>query len=85
MSNGYCQTASIGLTNLSEIPIWAEEAGKHLVGSTLDSASVRLAIAAAELIVDPASDMRGPAEYRRKMAGVMLRRAIDRAKSRAQA
>jgi len=85
MSNGYCQTASIGLTNLSETPIWAEEAGKHLVGSMLDSASVSLAIAAAELIVDPASDMRGPAEYRRKMAGVMLRRAIDRAKSRAQA
>jgi len=85
MSNGYCQTASIGLTNLSETPLWAEEAGKHLVGSTLDSASVSLAVAAAESIVDPASDMRGPAEYRRKMAGVMLRRAIERAKSRAKA
>jgi carbon-monoxide dehydrogenase medium subunit len=85
MSNGHCQTASIGLTNLSETPLWAEEAGKHLVGSTLDSASVSLAVAAAESIVDPASDMRGPAEYRRKMAGVMLRRAIERAKSRAKA
>ena len=85
MSNGHCQTASIGLTNLSETPLWAEEAGKHLVGSTIDSASVNLAVAAAESIVDPASDMRGPAEYRRKMAGVMLRRAIERAKSRAKA
>ena len=85
MSNGHCQTASIGLTNLSETPLWAEEAGKHLVGSTLDSASVSLAVAAAESIVDPASDMRGPAEYRRKMAGVMLRRAIERAKTRAKA
>jgi len=85
MSNGHCQTASIGLTNLSETPLWAEEAGKHLVGSTIDSASVSLAVAAAESIVDPASDMRGPAEYRRKMAGVMLRRAIERAKSRAKA
>jgi len=85
MSNGHCQTASIGLTNLSETPLWAEKAGKHLVGSTLDSASVSLAVAAAESIVDPASDMRGPAEYRRKMAGVMLRRAIERAKSRAKA
>lgn len=85
MSNGNCQTASIGLTNLSETPLWAEEAGKHLVGSTLDSVTVSLAVAAAESIVDPASDMRGPAEYRRKMAGVMLRRAIERAKSRAKA
>ena len=85
MSNGNCQTASIGLTNLSETPLWAEEAGKHLIGSTLDSVTVSLAVAAAESIVDPASDMRGPAEYRRKMAGVMLRRAIERAKSRAKA
>jgi carbon-monoxide dehydrogenase medium subunit len=56
-----------------------------LVGSTLDSVTVSLAVAAAESIVDHASDMRGPAEYRRKMAGVMLRRAIERAKSRAKA
>jgi carbon-monoxide dehydrogenase medium subunit len=43
------------------------------------------AVAAAEAITAPASDGRGPAEYRTKMAGVMLRRALARAASRAAA
>ena len=41
------------------------------------------AVAAAEAITSPAADAHGPAEYRTKMAGVMLRRALARAKSRA--
>jgi len=72
-------TCSIGLTNVAETPLWAEEAGKILVGSTLDGATVKKAIAAAEAITSPASDRRGPAHYRTKMAGVMLARALARA------
>lgn len=81
--DGRCATASIGLTNVSEKPLWAEHAARILVGSTLDAATVDRAVAAAEAITNPASDMRGPADFRTKMAGVMLRRAIERAKSRA--
>ena len=84
MSGGKCTSASIGLTNVSETPLWAEEAGSILVGTTLDKASVDKAVAAAEAITNPASDMRGPAEYRTKMAGVMMRRALERAVSRAK-
>ena len=84
MSGGKCTSASIGLTNVSETPLWAEEAGALLVGTTLDKASVDKAVAAAEAITNPASDMRGPAEYRTKMAGVMMRRALERAVSRAK-
>jgi carbon-monoxide dehydrogenase medium subunit len=40
-------------------------------------------VAAAEAITSPATDGRGPAVYRTKMAGVMLTRAIASAKSRA--
>jgi len=83
MSAGTCTSASIGLTNVSETPLWAEAAGKALVGTKLDEASIATAVAAAEAITNPASDMRGPAEYRTKMAGIMLRRALERAKSRA--
>lgn len=83
MSGATCTSASIGLTNVSETPLWAEAAGKALVGTQLDEASVAKAVAAAEAITNPASDMRGPAEYRTKMAGIMLRRALERAKSRA--
>lgn len=83
MAGGTCTSASIGLTNVSETPLWASEAAGILVGSTLDAATVNAAVAAAEAITNPASDMRGPAEYRTKMAGVMLRRALERARVRA--
>ena len=59
--------------------------GAILTGSALDAATVDRAVAAAEAITAPASDGRGPAEYRTKMAGVMLRRALARAASRAAA
>lgn len=85
MAGDTCTSASIGLTNVAETPLWAEDAGQLLVGTKLDEASVANAVAAAEAITDPASDMRGPAEYRTKMAGVMLRRALERARSRATA
>ena len=84
MEGGTCTSASIGLTNVSETPLWASDAAALLVGTSLDKASVDAAVAAAEAITEPASDMRGPAEYRTKMAGVMMRRAVERAQSRAK-
>jgi carbon-monoxide dehydrogenase medium subunit len=85
MSGGKVASCSVGLTNVAETPLWAEEAGKILTGSSLDAATVRKAVAAAEAITAPASDGRGPAQYRTKMAGVMLARALARAKQRAGA
>lgn len=85
MSGGKVVTCSIGLTNVAETPLWAEEAAKTVTGSTLDAATVKKAVAAAEAITSPASDGRGPAAYRTKMAGVMLSRAFVSAKQRAGA
>jgi aerobic carbon-monoxide dehydrogenase medium subunit len=82
-AGGTVTSCSIGLTNVSETPLWAEEASRLLVGSTLDAATVKRAVAAAEAITSPASDNRGPAAYRTKMAGVMLARALARAAARA--
>ena len=84
-SGGKVASCSIGLTNVAETPLWAEEAARILTGSTLDAASVKKAVAAAEAITSPASDARGPATYRTKMAGVMLARALANAKARAGA
>jgi carbon-monoxide dehydrogenase medium subunit len=84
MSGGKVASCSIGLTNVAETPLWAQEAGKILTGSALDAATVKKAVAAAEAITSPAADARGPAHYRSKMAGVMLTRALARAKSRAR-
>jgi aerobic carbon-monoxide dehydrogenase medium subunit len=84
MSGGRVASCSIGLTNVAETPLWAREASEILVGSSLDAATVKRAVAAAEAITAPAEDARGPALYRTKMAGVMLSRALARAKARAR-
>jgi carbon-monoxide dehydrogenase medium subunit len=76
---------AIGLTNVADTPLFAAEAGAILTGSALDAATVNRAVAAAEAMTAPASDGHGPAEYRTKMAGVMLRRALARAAARAAA
>ncbi len=76
-------SCSIGLTNVADTPLWAEEAARIIVGSRLDPPTVKKAVAAAEAITSPASDTRGPAHYRTKMAGVMLTRALARAQARA--
>jgi carbon-monoxide dehydrogenase medium subunit len=84
VKGGEIDGCSIGLTNVAETPLWAEEAAKIITGSALDAATVKRAVAAAEAITAPAEDSRGPARYRTKMAGVMLTRALARAKSLAR-
>jgi len=84
VSGGKVASCSIGLTNVAETPLWAEDAAKILTGSSLDAATVKRAVAAAEAITAPSSDARGPAAYRTKMAGVMLTRALVRAKANAR-
>ncbi|WP_269582091.1 FAD binding domain-containing protein [Roseibium sp. Sym1] len=84
MSAGTVGSCSVALTNVADTPLHAEEAGAILTGSALDPDTVKRAVAAAEAITEPASDGRGPAEYRTKMAGIMLERALVRAAERAQ-
>jgi carbon-monoxide dehydrogenase medium subunit len=84
MSGGKVATCSIGLTNVAETPLWADDAAKILVGSALDTATVKNAVTAAEKITAPANDRRGTPAYRTKMAGVMLTRALAAAKARAR-
>ena len=54
------------------------------IGTGFDAASVKRAVAAAEAITSPATAIDGPADYRTKMAGVMVARAFARAKERAR-
>ena len=79
----HCTFASIALTNVADTPLFAEEAARILVGSTLDAATIDRAVAAAEAITRPSSDGRGPARFRTKVAGQMVRRAIATASARA--
>lgn len=83
MSGGQCSAASIGLTNVADTPLYAEAAAQALVGTRCDSAAIDAAAASAEAITSPASDGRGSSEFRTKVAGVMVRRAVQRALARA--
>jgi carbon-monoxide dehydrogenase medium subunit len=83
MKGGKVETCAIGLTNVADRALLAADAAKMLVGSSLDDVTVKKAVAAAEAITSPATDPHGPAEYRTKMAGVMLTRALAAAKQRA--
>jgi len=44
----------------------------------------RALAAAAEAIMSPAADARGPVEYRKHVGGIMVMRALQRAASRAR-
>ncbi len=79
-----CATASIALTNVGQTPLLAVDAAKALIGSNFDQAAIDRAADAAMAICDPVADSRGPKEYRRSVLGVMVRRAIERARSRAR-
>ena len=84
MSGGVCETASIGLTNVADTPLWAEAAASLLVGTSVDEAAIKAAAEAAKAITDPAVDGRGPKEFRTHIAGIMVQRAISSALGRAQ-
>jgi aerobic carbon-monoxide dehydrogenase medium subunit len=85
VAGGKIAICAIGLTNVSDRPLFAEDAAAAVMGTALDKASVAKATAAAEAIASPAEDGRGSVEYRTKMAGVMTARALARAFARATA
>ncbi len=84
MSGGKCSGATIALTNVAQTPLLAADAGKALVGTAVDDSAIAAAAKSAMAISDPTTDTRGPVEYRRSVLGVMVRRAVARAKSRAR-
>jgi aerobic carbon-monoxide dehydrogenase medium subunit len=84
LQGGKIATCAIALTNVADRALFAEEASAQVIGASGDDATIRNAAAAAAAITDPSGDGRGPAEYRRAMAGVMVARALRSALSRAQ-
>ena len=83
MAGGKVATCAIGLTNLHETPLLAADAARCVIGTSLDAATLKKAATAAEAIMSPAADARGPIEYRKHVGGIMVMRALQRAASRA--
>jgi carbon-monoxide dehydrogenase medium subunit len=83
MVGGKVASCAIGLTNLHETPLLATDAANAVIGTSLDEATLRRAAVAAEAIMAPAADARGPIEYRKHVGGIMVSRALQRAAARA--
>src|SRR6202012_4429085 len=84
MADGKVASCTIGLTNLHETPLLAADSAKAVIGTSLDAASLKQAAQAAEAIMSPAADSRGPVEYRKHVGGIMVTRALQRAAGRAR-
>jgi carbon-monoxide dehydrogenase medium subunit len=79
LSGGVCSAAAVALTNVGSTALFAADAGQALVGKQIDEAAIAEAQRHAEAIARPSADARGPVEFRRHIAGIMVRRAILRA------
>lgn len=82
MAGGAVSHARIALTNLAPTALRATEAENQLLGKAPTADVIAAAAEAAMAICDPAEDLRGDADYKTAMAGVMVQRAIAKAVSR---
>jgi CO/xanthine dehydrogenase FAD-binding subunit len=81
---GVCVAARVALAAVAPTPILVPEAGEALVGTRLDDDALDRAAAAASAAARPIDDRRGTVAYRRHVAGVLVRRAVVRARQRIQ-
>jgi carbon-monoxide dehydrogenase medium subunit len=72
----------LALTGVSDTPLRCRAAEQTLIGSDCTPEAVDQAIAEATASLTPPSDLHGTSNYRRHLAGVLLRRAIARAASK---
>ncbi|HZA44809.1 MAG TPA: xanthine dehydrogenase family protein subunit M [Rubrobacter sp.] len=79
-SNGSIGSARIALTNMGSTPLRATAAESALSGA--DPSSVAEATSSADEGTSPSSDIAASAEYRRHLARVLSRRAVEEALSR---
>jgi carbon-monoxide dehydrogenase medium subunit len=78
-ADGSCEDVRIGLTNMSSTPIRPSAAENALRGGALDAESVAAAAGQAAEGTDPPGDLNATPEYKRHLARVLTRRALEEA------
>lgn len=79
-----CTAARIALGAVAPTPLFAAKASEALVGKKLDDGAIEKAAQLAIEKSSPIDDMRGTAEFRRHLVGVLTRRVLLTAVERAQ-
>lgn len=79
VEDGRCREARIALNAAGPTPVRARAAEEALQGQQLTPELLRAAAATVPAVVDPLSDHRGSASYKRRMAEVFTRRALEQA------
>lgn len=82
---GVCTAARVAIGAVAPKALLVPAAADALIGSKLDDAALGQAAAAASAAATPITDKRGTAEYRKKVVGVLVRRAAGIAKARIEA
>jgi len=75
--------ARIALGAVAPTPKYAAEASDWLAGKPVTEATFVQAGELAKKVASPITDMRGPAEYRVHLVGVLVRRTLEKAVQRA--
>jgi len=84
MDGDTCKQAAIVLGCVGLVPVKASEAEQALRGRKIDDKALDAVTEAVRAAVDPQSDMRGSADYKRTLAGALVKRAIAVAMRRAR-
>jgi carbon-monoxide dehydrogenase medium subunit len=79
--DGSCEDVRIGLTHMSSVPLRATAAESALRGRPLDAQSIAAAAELAAEGTDPPADLNASEEYKRHLARVLTRRALETAAS----
>jgi len=78
-SDGSCEDVRIGLTHMASTPLRANAVEQALRGQGLDAQSIATAAEQAAEGTDPPGDLNATPDYKRHLARVLTRRALEQA------
>jgi carbon-monoxide dehydrogenase medium subunit len=84
MSEGTISDARLAFAGLSDVPVRAADAEDLLVGETPSADLFDAAARSATKDIDPPADLHGSSDYRKKVAGALVRRGLRAAADNAR-